>query len=70
MAYPQGNDQVENANQTILEGLKKKVYSVGRSRVEELPYILWAYRTTTREATKETPFTIVYGVEARLPIKA
>ncbi|XP_019176170.1 PREDICTED: uncharacterized protein LOC109171572 [Ipomoea nil] len=70
VAYPQGNGQVENANRTILEGLKKKLYSAGRSWADELPYILWAYRTTPREATKETPFALVYGAEARLPVEA
>ncbi|XP_019196318.1 PREDICTED: uncharacterized protein LOC109190299 [Ipomoea nil] len=70
VAYPQGNGQVENANRTILDGLKKKLYSAGRNWADELPYILWAYRTTPREATKETPFALVYGAEARLPIEA
>ncbi|XP_031095229.1 uncharacterized protein LOC115999523 [Ipomoea triloba] len=67
---PQGNGQVENANRTILDGLKKKLFDAGRSWADELPYVLWAYRTTPREATKETPFALVYGAEARLPIKA
>ncbi|XP_031124271.1 uncharacterized protein LOC116026985 [Ipomoea triloba] len=70
VAYLQGNGQVENANQTILEGLKKKLHSTGRSWADELPYILWSYRTTPREATKETPFALVYGTEARLPVEA
>ncbi|XP_019179221.1 PREDICTED: uncharacterized protein LOC109174439 [Ipomoea nil] len=70
MAYPQGNGQVENANRTILEGLKKKLHSAGRSWADVLPYVLWTYCTTPREATLETPFALVYGAEARLPIKA
>ena len=31
---------------------------------EELPTILWAYRTTTRATTSETPFSLTYGFEA------
>ena len=31
---------------------------------EELPSILWAYRTTTRTPTGETPFWLTYGSEA------
>ncbi|XP_031099666.1 uncharacterized protein LOC116003865 [Ipomoea triloba] len=62
--------KVENANRTILDGLKKKLFDAGRSWADELPYVLWAYRTTPREATKETPFALVYGAEARLPIEA
>ncbi|XP_019157296.1 PREDICTED: uncharacterized protein LOC109153863 [Ipomoea nil] len=70
VAYPQGNGQVENANRTILEGLNKKLHSAGRSWANELPFVLWTYRTTPREATGETPFTLVYGAEARLPVEA
>ena len=32
--------------------------------LEELPSILWAYRTTTRTPTRETPFNLTYGTEA------
>ena len=31
---------------------------------DELPSILWAYRTTTRTPTGETPFRLAYGSEA------
>ena len=30
---------------------------------EELPSILWAYRTVTRTSTRETPFRLTYGSE-------
>ena len=31
--------------------------------------ILWAYRTSVRNATRFTPFQMVYGLEAILPIQ-
>ena len=31
---------------------------------EELPRILWVYRTTARTPTRETPFRLTYGSEA------
>ena len=34
---------------------------------EELPSILWAYRTTRRTPTGETPFRLTYGSEAVIP---
>ena len=34
---------------------------------EELPSILWAYRTTARTPTGETPFRLTYGSEAVIP---
>ena len=37
--------------------------------VEELPHVLWAYRTTPRRSTEETPFSMSYGAEAVIPIE-
>ncbi|XP_075492471.1 uncharacterized protein LOC142530524 [Primulina tabacum] len=37
--------------------------------VEELPSVLWAYRTIPRAPTRETLFNLVYGSEAVLPVK-
>ena len=34
---------------------------------EELPSILWAYRTMARTPTRETPFQLRYGSEAIIP---
>ena len=31
---------------------------------EELPIILWTYRTTARNPIGETPFNLTYGIEA------
>jgi len=31
--------------------------------VEELPNVLWAYRTTPRRSTREMPFSMTYGTE-------
>ena len=36
---------------------------------EYLPFALWGYRTTTRTATGQIPFSLVYGYEAVLPIE-
>ena len=36
---------------------------------EYLPFALWGYRTTMRTATGQTPFLLVYGSEAVLPIE-
>ena len=37
--------------------------------MEELPPVLWAYRTTHRRSTEETPFSMFYGAEAVIPIE-
>ena len=36
--------------------------------MEELPYVLWTYRTTPRRSTRETPFSMSYGAKAVIPI--
>ena len=36
---------------------------------EELPYVLWTYRTTPRRSTGETPFSMTYGAEAVIPLE-
>ena len=36
---------------------------------EMLPFALHGYRTTVRTSTGATPFSLVYGMEAVLPIK-
>ena len=35
--------------------------------MDELPGVLWAYRTTARKPTGISPFAITYGMEAIIP---
>ena len=66
---PQTNGQVESTNKQILSGLKKRLDSAKGPWADELPAILWSIRTTEKRATGETPFMLVYGSEAVLPIE-
>ena len=68
VAYPQSNGQVEATNKIILQGLKKRLQDAQRTWVNELPNVLWEYRTSPRSTTKETPFRMTYGTEAILPM--
>ena len=68
-AYPQGNGQVEAVNKVIVNGLKKRLDDVKGRWVEELPNVLWTYRTTPRRSTRETPFSMTYGAEAVIPLE-
>ena len=67
--YPQGNGQAEAVNKVIINGLKKRLDDRKGRWVEELPHILWTYRTTPRQSTGETPFSMTYGAEAVIPIE-
>ncbi|XP_058192044.1 uncharacterized protein LOC131309421 [Rhododendron vialii] len=68
VAYPQGNGQAEASNKTITRGLKRRLDRKLGKWVEELPHVLWAYRTTPRRSTGRTPFAMAYGMEAVLPL--
>ena len=72
MAHPQTNGHVERANGMILQGLKPRIFNklnkFGRRWLTELPSIIWSLRTTPSRATGFSPFFLVYGAEAILPI--
>ncbi|XP_024028915.1 uncharacterized protein K02A2.6-like [Morus notabilis] len=67
--HPQSNGQVEAVNKILKYTLKKRLDDLKGRWAEELSKGLWAYRTTSRTITGETPFSMVYGVEAMLPIE-
>ena len=69
-AYPQGNGQAEAVNKVIVNGLKKRLDDTKGRWVEELPHVLWTFRTTPRWSIGETPFAMTYGAEAVIPVKA
>ena len=52
-----------------MNGIKKTLDDVKRRWVEELPHILWTYRTPPRRSTRETPFSMTYGAEAVIPLE-
>ncbi|XP_073120868.1 uncharacterized protein [Henckelia pumila] len=66
---PQANGQTEVTNRTILQHLKTRLGNAKGKWVDELPSVLWAYRTTPRSSTGESPFNLAYGAEAVAPAK-
>ncbi|CAJ2650330.1 unnamed protein product [Trifolium pratense] len=67
--HPQTNGQAEAANRVILRGLRRRLDQNKKKWVEELDNVLWAYRTTPHSTTGETPFRMVYGTEAVIPVE-
>ena len=67
--YPQSNGQAEATNKAIVNGLKKRQDGAKGRWAEELLSVLWVYRTTPSKSTGETPFSLMYGVEAMIPAK-
>ena len=66
-AHPQANGQVEVTNRTLLKIIKTRLEGAKGIWHDELPSILWAYWTTARTPTGETPFRLAYGADAIIP---
>ena len=68
-AYLQWNEEAKAVNKVIVSGLKKRLNDAKGKWVEELPHVLWTYRTMLRRSTGETPFSMTYGAEAVIPLE-
>ena len=68
-AHPQSNGQAEVTIRTLKTALKTKLEDLKGKWVEYLPEVLWAYRTTRKSATQETPFALAFGTEAVAPVE-
>ncbi|KAA3458938.1 RNA-directed DNA polymerase (Reverse transcriptase), Ribonuclease H-like protein [Gossypium australe] len=65
---PKMNGAVEAANKNI-KRIIGKMTETYKDWHEKLPFVLYAYRTCVRTSTGATPFSLVYGMEAVLPIE-
>jgi hypothetical protein len=72
VAHPRANGQFERTNGMILDALKKRMYrendkAPGRW-IKELPAMIWGLRTQPSRNTSVSPYFMVYGAEAVLPV--
>ena len=63
--HPQANGQTKAYSKSSKLDLRGE----NRAWPEELQNVLWAYRTTTRVPTGETPFRLTFGPEAIIPVE-
>ncbi|XP_035548685.1 uncharacterized protein LOC118349199 [Juglans regia] len=63
------NKQLEATNKTIMGILKNKVGEKKGVWADELPKILWAYKTTPNTSIGETPFSLAYKTEAMIQVE-
>jgi len=67
--YPQANGQVEAINKVLVTMLQRTI-GIHKSNWHLMLFsALWAYRTSMKDATGFTPFQLIYGLEATLPIE-
>ena len=70
--HPMTNGNVERANGIILQGIKTRIFdrlkAYDKKWAQEVPMVLWSMRMTSSHATSETPFFLVYGAKAVLPL--
>ncbi|XP_077226417.1 uncharacterized protein LOC143859650 [Tasmannia lanceolata] len=68
VAHPQTNGKTEVTNRILLQGIKKRLDEKAGRWADELYHVLWAYRTTPRTPTGESPFNLSFGTEAVIPV--
>ena len=49
--YPQANGQAESTNKTVINIIKRRLEKAKGLWADELPGVLWAYRTTAKTST-------------------
>ena len=67
--HPQANGQAESSNKTLCTALTKIVSESRTDWEQKLSSVLWAYRTAYKTAVGATPFDLVYGINAILPME-
>ena len=68
--HPQTDGLVENFNKTLRSMLAKYSHQFGDNWDEHLQQVLFAYRTKPHESTGESPYYLLYGRDAYLPLDA
>jgi hypothetical protein len=67
--HPQTNGLTERFNGTLCRSLSKCVNSTTEEWDDLIPSVLFAYRTLKHSTTKYTPYYLLHGKEAQLPIQ-
>ena len=68
--HPQCNGMVERMNRTLKTMLRKHAVKFGPQWDNYLSGVLWAYRNTPHEITKEKPSFLMFGLDLRSPTEA
>jgi hypothetical protein len=66
--HPQTDGQVENENKTLITGLSMYTRTKLDNWDDYIPYVLSSIRTSVHASTGYTPFYMLHGREARMPL--
>ena len=64
--HPQTDGLVEKFNFTLIQMIAKSWGMSNQDWDTHLPYLLFAYRVSAQTSTRESPFFLMYGQDARL----
>ena len=67
--HPQANGQAESSNKVLIKILKKIVSENKTDWDQKLDLALWSFRIAYKVTTNMTPFRLVYGLEAVVPME-
>ena len=65
--HPQTDGLVERFHQTLITMLSMYVQKHGQDWDRYLSYVLYAYRVSAQESTRESPFFLMFGRDPRQP---
>ena len=68
--HPQCDGMVERFNRTLKTMLRKHADTFGNQWDRYLSGVLWAYRNTPHESTREKPSFLLFGLDCRSPTEA
>ena len=66
--HPQANGLDERYNQTLVNAVAKFAQESRDTWDERIGEVVYAYNTSVHESTKHTPFEVMFGRMAKLPI--
>lgn len=66
--HPQGDPRPERFNRTLLSMLATLGHEKKRSWSQHIPYVVHAYNSTKCDSTGFSPYLLMFGREARLPV--
>ncbi|GJQ97416.1 reverse transcriptase domain-containing protein [Tanacetum coccineum] len=63
------SQKVEVTNREIIKEMERRLGMVHQAWVDEIPQVLWVHKTTHKSSNGKTPFSLVHGSEAIIPIE-